>query len=417
MSSAPLPEPAQPTQIGLAVALDGTGWHPASWRGERSEADRIFSGRYWGSLAAAAEGALLDFVTIEDALGVQTDSPLSFEPSVDPTRLRGRLDASLIASWLGARTSSIGIVPTLTTTHTEPFHVSNNLATLDHVSSGRAGWRAQVSARPAEARHFGRRPELSGREINPADVQTSVGDLFDEAADVIEAVRRLWDSWEDDAEIRDVASGRFIDRDKLHYIDFASSRFSVKGPSITPRSPQGQPVVTVLGHQQIPYELAATSADLLYVTPHDDGADAQRPAAILETVRRTEVEQQRGDRGFSPLQVYADLEVVLEADGRSGEQRLAELNDRAGVEFTSDALIHAGSVDDLVDRLRAWHELGYAGFRLRPAEHAVDLPVIADAVVPALQSAGLFRTGYEESTLRERLGLPTAVNRYAAASA
>ena len=74
-------------------------------------------------------------------------------------------------------------------------------------------------------------------------------DLFDEATDAVEVVRRLWDGWEDDAVIRDVATGRFVDRDKLHYIDFAGKHFSVKGPSITPRPPQGQPVVTALAHQ------------------------------------------------------------------------------------------------------------------------------------------------------------------------
>ena len=93
----------------------------------------------------------------------------------------------------------------------------------------------------------------------------SVGDLFEEAADYVEVFRRLWDSWEDDAEIRDVATGRFVDRDKLHYIDFESRLFAVKGPSITPRPPQGQPLVTALAHSGLPYRLAARGADVAYV--------------------------------------------------------------------------------------------------------------------------------------------------------
>src|SRR3954449_4657469 len=94
-------------------------------------------------------------------------------------------------------------------------------------------------------------------------------DLFAEAGDWVEVVRRLWDSWEDDDEIRDVATGRFVDREKLDYIDFAGRFFSVKGPSITPRPPQGQPVVAALVHQALPYELVGRSADVGFVTPRD----------------------------------------------------------------------------------------------------------------------------------------------------
>ena len=99
------------------------------------------------------------------------------------------------------------------------------------------------------AAHFGRRemPATGAGPPRGSGSQRSIADLFDEAADAVEVVRRLWDSWEDDAEIRDVATGRFIDRDKLHYIDFEGSYFSVKGPSITPRPPQGQPIIAALG--------------------------------------------------------------------------------------------------------------------------------------------------------------------------
>jgi alkanesulfonate monooxygenase SsuD/methylene tetrahydromethanopterin reductase-like flavin-dependent oxidoreductase (luciferase family) len=88
----------------------------------------------------------------------------------------------------------------------------------------------------------------------------------------VEVARRLWDSWEDDAVIRDVATGRFVDRDKLHYIDFVGRYFSVKGPSITPRPPQGQPVVAALAHAKPVYGFAARSTDLVFITPSDDGS-------------------------------------------------------------------------------------------------------------------------------------------------
>lgn len=107
---------------------------------------------------------------------------------------------------------------------------------------------------------FGRRTGFDAPDVD---------DLFDEAADAVEVVRRLWDSWEDDAIIRDVATGRYVDRDKLHYIDFVDKHFSVKGPSITPRPPQGQPVVAALAHAPRIYEFAARSADIVFVTPTD----------------------------------------------------------------------------------------------------------------------------------------------------
>src|SRR6202042_2855618 len=133
------------------------------------------------------------------------------------------------------------------------------------------GVRVRVSASQQEAALFGRRdlPELDLRDRDDPAVRQLTTALFDEAADYVEVIRRLWDSWDDDAEIRDAATGRFIDRERLHYIDFAGDWFSVKGPSITPRSPQGQPVVSALGHGTVPYQLIATAADVGFVTPAD----------------------------------------------------------------------------------------------------------------------------------------------------
>ncbi|WP_246890280.1 LLM class flavin-dependent oxidoreductase [Streptomyces scabiei] len=192
----------------------------------------VFTAGYWADLVAEAERGLLDLVTIEDGLGPQSSHVL--EPDERTDRLRGRLDAVLVAARIAPLSRHIGIVPTVVATHTEPFHISKAIATLDYVSSGRAGLRVQITARPDEAAHFGRRTIPRIEAHDSPDAQELVAELFDEAADHVEVVRRLWDSWEDDAEIRDVATGRFIDRGKLHYIDFEGRHFSVKGPSITP---------------------------------------------------------------------------------------------------------------------------------------------------------------------------------------
>jgi len=348
--------------LHLAIALDGYGWHPEAWR-YSADLQPVTSGRYWSNLATTAERGLLDFVTFDDALTAQRRR----RPEIEARWLAGRPDAVLVASRVAPVTSHIGLIPVATVTHTEPFHISKAIATLDFVSHGRAGWQVRVSGTAHEAELFGRRDVIGA-------------DLFDEASDAVEVVRRLWDSWEDDAIIRDVATGRFVDRDKLHYIDFAGKYFSVKGPSITPRSPQGQPVVAALAHALPIYEFASRSIDLVFITPQDD--DSLR--TILPEV--------------AGLKVYADVYVTF--DGTADPR--------------SDALVFDGTPTELVDLLLRWQQSGIDGVRLRPAVNATDLPVVVDEVVPLLQQAGRFRTAYTDGeTLRERLGLPIAENRYA----
>ncbi len=414
ISSVPEPDvPAPARPLHLAIALDGAGWHPAAWREPAARPTELFHADYWLDLVREAERGLADFVTIEDSFGLQANG---FASQTEPTdQVRGRLDAVLIADRIAPKTQHIGLVPTALVTHTEPFHISKSIATLDYVSTGRAGVRIQVSAIAQEARHFGRRdipaparPDLT----DPGDpsVQQLVSELFDEATDFVEVIRRLWDSWEDDAEIRDAATGRFIDRDKIHYIDFVGSRFSVKGPGIVPRPPQGQPLVTALAHATVPYRFAAKSADVVFVTPVDR-AGAQR---IVDEVRS---EQRAAGRGDELVHIFADVVVFLDTATESGAQRKARLDERAGSEYTSDALIFAGSAAELADLLAEWQCAGIAGYRLRPAALPDDLTGIVDALVPELQSRKLFRSDYEASTLRGLLGFDRPTNRYAVTAA
>ncbi|MQY23894.1 LLM class flavin-dependent oxidoreductase [Nocardia macrotermitis] len=399
--------PRHPDPLHLGVALDGAGWHPAAWREPGSRPTELFSPGYWVDLVSTAQRGLLDFVSIEDSL---TAPEVRGVPADAVDRVRARIDAQLIAARVAPVTRHIGLIPVVTTTHTEPFHVSKALATLDFTSRGRAGWQVRVSGTAAEAAHFGRRtvPELTPGELAEAVAAGATGpvrELFDEAADAVEVVRRLWDSWEDDAEIRDVDARRFIDRDKLHYIDFRGEHFAVRGPSITPRPPQGQPVVAALAHAPLIYEFAARTADLVFVTP--DRADG--PGPVLEQVTAAQA-----DRTGEPLRVYADLVVFLDTQTESGAARLARLDDYAGTEFTSDAVVFAGSAEELADLLTEWHASGLDGFRLRPGVAVDDLAIIADRLVPILQHRNLFRTGYPDGSLRGLLGLPTTVpNRYA----
>ncbi|MBF9069965.1 LLM class flavin-dependent oxidoreductase [Streptacidiphilus fuscans] len=400
--------------LHLAVALADAGAHPAAWREPGARPDELFTARYWADQVAEAERGLLDLVTFEDGLGMQSSLP--DRPDERTDRVRGRLDAGLLAARVAPLTRRIGLLPTAVATHTEPFHLSKAVATLDYISAGRAGLQVTVSPRPDVADHFGRRSLT-----DPAPGET-LPDLLDEAADYVEAVRRLWDSWEDDAEIRDAATGRFVDREKLHYIDFEGRHFSVRGPSITPRPPQGQPLVAIPAHGAEGWTLAGRAADLAFVAPHSDAEAATAVAGVRSA-------QQQAGRGDEPLHVLADLTVYLDDSHAAAVERLSRLDEAAGGlgadidgygfgygapgSGRGTAEVFAGTPADLADLLLAWQHAGLSGFRLHPGVLAHDLPAIVDGLVPELQRRGVYRRGYDEGSLRARFGLARPVNRYA----
>lgn len=393
----------------LGLALEGAGWHPAAWREPSARPADLFTPDYWVDRVRDAQAALADYVTIEDSLALQSSSPFAADERTD--EVRGRLDALLIAARVAPVTEHIGLIPTVTTTHTEPFHVSKAVATLDYVSDGRAGWQPKVSARTDEAAHVGRRawPVLSGDLADPA-LQALSADLFAEADEVVEAVRRLWDSWEDDAVIRDAATDPYLDRERLHTIDFDGRFFAVRGPSITPRPPQGQPVVASLAHAETPYRFASRSSDVVFTTP----ADADHARRILAELDEAERFVERASvHGREPLTRVADLVVALDIRGETGADRLARLDSR-GRALTSDARVVAGSASAIADEISALQALGFDGVRLRPAVLTDDVPAIGEQLVPILQRRGLVHERYEHGSLRESLGLAASVpNRYA----
>jgi alkanesulfonate monooxygenase SsuD/methylene tetrahydromethanopterin reductase-like flavin-dependent oxidoreductase (luciferase family) len=398
------------TPFYLGIALDGAGWHPTAWRDDSARPEALFDPDYWVSLVAEARAAGVDLVTIEDSFGLQTGGYGAVELRDD--EVRGRLDALLLANTIAAQVAGIGIVPTVTTTHTEPFHTATGIQTLDHVSEGWAGWRVQVSGRSHEAAHVGRReiPVLDPvRAASGTDEQqvALIRRLFGEAADAIEVARRLWDSWEDDAVIRDVPTGRFVDRDRLHYIDFEGADFSVKGPSIVPRSPQGQPVVFVLAHQTVPYELAVAQADIVGITPHSDEHLEQILGELADA--ESTVERRAGEA----LRVWTEAVVLIEDTREAAVAALATLDELHGSTYASDAVILADTAENVAAQLLRWQQAGISGVRLRPARLPLDLERITRTLVPVLAETGVLERPASAATLRERLGLAVAANRYA----
>ncbi|MET3452680.1 LLM class flavin-dependent oxidoreductase [Curtobacterium sp. 1544] len=354
--------------FAIAIELDGDGAHPAAWRAVDHAPTDLLSGRRIAATVRAAERAGFTVVTFEDAAvppGTSTGSGVA-----------GRIDAVQRAAFAAPLTSAIGLVPVAPAVYTEPFHVSTQLATADLASDGRVGWIADTDPDPRSAAVYGRAP------VDAAEAVAT-------ATDAIEVVRQLWDSWEDDAVIRDTTTWRYVDRDRLHRVTAESPRFSVAGPSIIPRPPQGQlPVFAPLAGG------LPAGTDVALVT---SSAQATRLVA-------TEA---------GAAQVWLELEVALDRAGVPAARRVADLDAHEpwapGTvgRYVGDA---AGLVDLLTDLAGQ-----VDGVRLHPAVLDDDLDEIGRAVLPALREAGLFRSPRPGDRLRDVLGLPAAVNRHTAA--
>lgn len=342
----------------LAIELDGAGW----------------AGPAIARAALAAESAGFHAATF-------TDAPAP-----------GRANALQRAAFAGPDTRSIALLPEVDTVYTEPFHVSTQLASLDYVSGGRAGWIATAAEAPESAAAVGR-SFVAGAALGQ------------EAAASIEVSRRLWDSWEDDAVIRDVATGRYIDVDKLHYVDFetpagfAGDGYSVKGPSIIPRPLQGQLPVLV------PVSLIGEGL----VSP--DAVDGVLVWAPTAELLAAEVRDVRSRVGGS-VAVIAELDVVLDARGQAVAERLAASDAPAEAGRAAYAGTAAG-LADFLETLLAEAD----GVRLHPASFFVDLEELGRLVLPELRRRGALRPVVQDGTFRDLLGLERPANRYAAAGA
>jgi alkanesulfonate monooxygenase SsuD/methylene tetrahydromethanopterin reductase-like flavin-dependent oxidoreductase (luciferase family) len=354
----------------LGIELDGDGAHPAAWRFAAHEPGTLLSGSRIRETVQASDIAGFHLATFHDSRTTDTGT----------TGITGRIDAVQRAAFAAAVTRSIGLVPEAGVVYTEPFHVATQLASLDYSSRGRAGWLVSAENTSQEALSV-------GRELLPE------ADIPAEAADVVESTRRLWDSWEDDAVIRDAATGRYLDADKLHYADFEGTRFSVKGPSIIPRPIQGQPVVFA------PAALfPAVEADVALVS----AATPEGLAAAAEAARNA-----------GAPRTLVELDVILDARGQRAADRLAELD--AHQPWKGGAR-YVGSAAGLVELLAVLFK-DSDGVRISPAVLDIDLPELAALVLPELRRAGLLSAPVPGSTLRESFGLPRPANRYAATAA
>jgi FMN-dependent oxidoreductase (nitrilotriacetate monooxygenase family) len=348
-------------------------------------------------------------------------------------------------------TRRIGLVTTASTTYNEPYNIARKFATLDWISKGRAGWNVVTSWSDAEALNFGREQQLD------YDAR------YERAAEFVDIVRGLWDSWESDAFLFDKQNGLFYDETKLHVLAHKGKHFSVRGPLNVARPPQGHPVVVQAGASDQGRELAAATADLVYAVHGTKSAaqafyadlknrmakhrrapeDLKILPALRPVVGRT-MEDARakfdalqalldplvglnrlsssfGDLSGYPLDGPVPLEVLEPTGIRSLSQQLRERVKREKPSIRQlyeqasgmGGFCLIGTPEQIVDVMEDWFE-GEAcdGFNITPTHLPEGCEDFVDLITPELQRRGLFRKEYESDTLRENLGLKPAANRF-----
>jgi FMN-dependent oxidoreductase (nitrilotriacetate monooxygenase family) len=439
-------------QLKLGAFLHPSGHHIAAWRHADANAAAAVDFGHWTELARTAERGKFDMLFLAD-MSAMRNWPMERSSRVH-TYVAGFEPITLLSA-LSAVTTRIGLVATATTTYNEPFHVARKFASLDHLSSGRAGWNLVTSTNVGEAFNFGREKHLEH------DAR------YDRAAEFARVVRGLWDSWDDDAFVRDKEGGRYFDPAKVHPLNHKGEHFSVRGPLNVPRSPQGRPIMVQAGTSDVGQELAAEVADVLFANSHILEHAQQLCAALKGRLAKFGREpddlkvmpglvpiigssQQDADDTFDRLQSLVHPDVGLQLLGEllgsvdlSGyplDGPLPEIKTTTGSHtalklFTDMAKrdnltirqlyqravlrghnVVCGTPATIADLMEEWFTQGAAdGFNIMPPYLPGGLDDFVSQVVPELQRRGLFRTRYEGHTLRENLGLKSPQSRYSQA--
>jgi FMN-dependent oxidoreductase (nitrilotriacetate monooxygenase family) len=436
----------QKRQLKLGFILHGVGPGWGDWRHQDADPSASTNIDFYLRQAKLAEQGKFDFLFVADSVHITEKS--------SPHYLN-RFEPLTILSALATATSNIGLVGTLTVSYSEPYTVARQFASLDHISKGRAGWNVVTSWLSGSAENYGK-PSHPPHEVR-----------YRIAAEHLQTVQGLWDSWEDDALVRDKASGQFFDPAKLHTLNHQGEFFSVRGPLNISRSPQGQPVIFQAGASEDGRNFSARYAEAFftegstiessqayYADIKKRAAAFGRPAqqlsvlpALRAIVGATEEEAQQLYQQAVELVRIEDALVALARsfnehdltqyplDGpfpdiahfgaesnRSASERIIRVAREENLTLRQTALRYAsprqefvGTGEQVADAIQNWFDNGAAdGFILFES-----LPYQLDAfvkhVVPVLQRRGLFRTEYTASTLRGNLGLDVPENRNTAA--
>ncbi|SOE92644.1 alkanesulfonate monooxygenase [Burkholderia sp. D7] len=438
-------------KLGLSLAANGT--HKAGWRLPAAAVGAAVDPALWKEVARRAEQAKIHFIFLADGAAVRTeassDEELSYNGRID------QFEPLTLLSALSSVTERIGLIATASTTYNEPYTVARKYASLDILSGGRAGWNVVTSWSEAEAHNFNR------------DQHLEHSFRYRRAEEFVDVVLGLWDSWEDDAFVRNKESGIYFDPKKMHTLNHRGEFFSVAGPLNIVRAPQGYPVIAQAGSSEPGQELAARTADLVY-TAQQTLQDAKKfygslkgrlskygrspdsvviMPGVLAIVGKTESEaKEKYDElqslihpkiGMAMLtHIFGDLSQFpldgplppLPADPNNVSRsiRQAWIERAARDNMTIRQLYQAiavaaghrlviGTAASVADQLEEWFVNDACdGFNFMAPSMPNGVYDILDTVIPELQRRGLFHTEYEGQNLRESLGLPRPANVHAA---
>jgi len=429
-------------QMKLGMFMREAGHHIAAWRTPEAPPSPGNNVAHMVGLAQLAERGMFDMLFWADSAGIWGGD------KAELSRLcrTAWIEPFTMLAGLSMVTKHIGLTCTMTSTYTEPFNVARHFMSLDVMSGGRAAWNLVTSANQAEAQNFNRGEHLAK------------SDRYRRAREYAEVVLGLWRSWDDDAFVEDKEEGLFFDPDKLHLLNHEGEHFKVSGPLNVPRSPQGHPVMIQAGASEDGRELAAATADVIFVaTPRIEDARAYysdvkervarhgrepdhvkiMPGCGIMVGRTDEEAEKKFDRlqklihpqvGVRQLSNYVNYDLSkFPVDGplppiptneisSSRVDLLVEMAKRDNLtirqlyEAISGSRGHmtlCGSVKTVADTLEEWFTTGAAdGFNILFPTLPGALNDFIELVTPELQRRGLFRTQYEGTTLRENLGLP-----------
>lgn len=434
-------------QLKLGAFMRPVSIHTGAWRYPGAHRDANFNFEHLKRYAQTLERARFDAFFMADHLALlnmpidalkRSHTATSFEPFT-------------LLSALSQATQHLGLVATASTTFDEPFHLARRFASLDHLSQGRAGWNIVTTSNPDAALNFGRtsQPDHAAR--------------YARAREFYDVVTGLWDSWADDAFIRDADSGVYFDPARLRALNHQGEHLSVKGPLHIARPVQGWPVIVQAGASEPGRQLAAETAEVVFAAQStlEEGrrfyADVKGRMdrlgrhrdhlkilpGVLVVVGETD-RQARDIRAHLDSLVHyesaiASLSIALGCDAsafdpdarlppvpetnasKSGRERVIALAEREGFTVRQLAqrlggyggLAMVGTARHIADQMQEWLETeGADGFNVMFPWLPGGLDAFTEQVVPELQRRGIFRREYEGRTLRENLGLPRPANRH-----
>ncbi|WP_103106105.1 LLM class flavin-dependent oxidoreductase [Brevibacillus reuszeri] len=434
-------------QLKLGAMLHGIGGNISGWRHPDAITDASVNFELYKKWTQKAEAGKFDFVFIADGLYITEKSIPHF---------LNRFEPITILSALAAISSKIGLVGTVSTSYSEPFTIARQFASLDLISGGRAGWNVVTSPLEGSALNYGKTEQE----------HPSHPERYKIANEYLEVTTGLWDSWEDDAFVRDKETGVFFDPKKMHTLNHKGKYFSVKGPLNVARSKQGQPVVFQAGASEDGKDFAAKVANAIFTGQetleeakayYDDvkgraKALGRNPDEISilpgigPIIGSTQDEAERKyteaaslvsiDRALDflgrfyehhdftqyPLdEPFPDLGELGRNSFQSSTDRMKAWAKEEGLTLRQVALRVAtpkptllGTPEKIADTLQEWFEAGAADGFIVGAAVPRGLEEFVDQVVPILQERGLFRDEYEADTLRGNLGIPIPENKFAA---